>query len=140
MRRLCAADQGMQVSAFQRRKGQAAERELCRLLSDELGFVVQRNVDQARAGGADCVEVQGFAIECKRQERLCLPAWWRQAVKQGEDKQCEPLVFYRQSRQPWQALIRTVDGGYRVASWEAAVLHVREKIARLYGIYPKEAA
>lgn len=127
------------MSASQRRKGQSGERELCRLLSDELGFIVRRNVDQAREGGADCVEIPGFALECKRHERLALPAWWRQAVKQGEAMQSEPIVFFRQSRQPWQALIRTVDGAYRLASWEAAVMHIREKVARLYGLH-KEAA
>jgi hypothetical protein len=128
------------MSASQRRKGQAGERELFRLLSDELGFVVRRNVDQARVGGADCIELPGFAPEVKRHERLALPAWWRQAVRQGQAMQAEPIVFFRQSRQPWQAMLRALDGGYRVVSWEAAVLHVREKLARLYAIYPKEAA
>jgi Holliday junction resolvase len=47
------------MSAAQRTKGAAAERELCHLLTDELGFVVRRNVDQARAGGADCLQVPG---------------------------------------------------------------------------------
>jgi hypothetical protein len=128
------------VSASQRRKGQRGELELFALLSDELGFVVRRNVDQARVGGADCIELPGFAPEVKRHERLALPAWWRQAVKQGQAMRAEPIVFFRQSRQPWQAMLRALDGGYRVVSWEAAVLHVREKLARLYAIYPKEAA
>ena len=127
------------MSASQRTKGQRGERELFALLSDELGICVKRNVDQARNGGYDCIELPGFSVECKRQERLCLPAWWRQAVRQGEADGAEPIVFFRQSRQPWEALIRTVDGGYRRASWEAAVMHVREKLARLFGIH-KEAA
>jgi hypothetical protein len=123
-----------------REKGRRAEIELHKLLSDELGFVVTRNRDQAHKGGADGTDVPGFAIECKRCETLALPAWWRQAVKQGQAMQAEPIVFFRQSRQPWQAMLRALDGGYRVVSWEAAVLHVREKLARLYAIYPKEAA
>jgi hypothetical protein len=118
-----------------REKGRRAEIELHKLLSEELGFVVRRNVDQARVGGADCVELKGFSPECKRQERLCLPAWWRQAVKQGRDAQAEPIVWYRQSRQPWRALICTADGGYRIAEWEESVMYVREKLARLYAIY-----
>jgi hypothetical protein len=127
------------MSAMQRRKGQAAERELFRLLSDELGFVVRRNVDQARVGGADCIELPGFAPEVKRHEKLAFPAWWRQATRQGTDMQAEPIVFYRKSREPWRALIRTVDGSFRVAEWEAAVMHVREKIGRLYGLYGTKA-
>ena len=128
------------MSAMQRRKGAAGERELFKLLTDELGVCVRRNVDQARNGGADCIELQGFSVECKRQERLCLPAWWRQAVKQGLADGNEPIVFFRQSRKEWRALIRTVDGGYREATWEAAVLHIREKLARLYGITDMETA
>ena len=47
------------MSAMQRSKGQRGERELFGLLSDQLGFIVQRNIDQARAGGADCIQVPG---------------------------------------------------------------------------------
>jgi hypothetical protein len=119
------------MSASQRRKGQRGELELFALLSDELGFVVRRNVDQARIGGADCIELPGFAPEVKRHERLALPAWWRQAVKQGQAMQAEPIVFFRQSRQPWQAQISKADGSYRVAGWEEAVMYVREKLAVL---------
>lgn len=126
------------MSNSQRLKGQRAEREVFKLLSEELGFVVTRNVDQARKGGADCIDLPGFSPEVKRCERLAKPAWWRQAVRQGEKLQAEPIVFYRRSREPWQALIRTADGGYRDASWEQAVYHVREKLAYM-GIY-KEAA
>jgi hypothetical protein len=106
------------------------ERELCRLLSEELGVVVRRNVDQARSGGADCLELRGFAIECKRKEQLSRPAWWAQAVEQGGKCGNEPIVFYRRNGEPWQALIRTVDGGYREGTWEQAMFHIREKWAR----------
>lgn len=125
--------------AKSRRKGMVAERELCKLLTGELGILVQRNVDQARAGGADCLQVPGFAIECKRTEAMSKPAWWRQAVEQGQAACAEPIVFFRRSHEPWQALIRKVDGGYRDASFEEAVMHVREKLARLHGVW-KEAA
>ena len=125
---------GGEVSKYQRNKGAAAEREVCRLLSEELGIKVERTLDQARAGGADCIAVKGFAIEVKRREALSRPAWWAQAVKQGIAAQAEPMVFYRRSREPWQALIKTVDG-YRVATWDGAMAHIREKLAILYGIY-----
>lgn len=110
-----------------REKGRRAEIELCKLLSAELGVTVQRNVDQARKGGADCLQVHGFAIECKRQESLCRPTWWAQAAKQGREVGAEPLVFYRRNGEPWQALIRTVDGGYRDATFDQAIFHIREK-------------
>ena len=126
------------MSASQRTKGARGENELCRLLSDELGQVVRRTLDQSRAGGADCLEVPGYAIECKRQERLCKPAWWRQAVRQGLACQREPIVFYRQSRKDWRALIGA-DGGFKDVSWTDAMDVIRDKLARLYGVYGSEA-
>jgi hypothetical protein len=124
------------MSAANRLKGQRGEREAFALLSDELGFVVTRNVDQARKGGADSLELVGFAPEIKRCERLCKPAWWRQAVKQGRSLNREPIVWFRQSRKPWRALIASGDG-FREVSWEESIEHVREKLTRLYAIYPE---
>lgn len=115
------------MSRMSRSKGARGELELCRLLSEELGVTVQRNISQARNGGADCLELRGFSIECKRTERLARPTWWAQAVEQGQRVQAEPIVFYRRSREPWQALIRTVDGGFREATWTQAMYHIREK-------------
>ena len=97
------------MSAYQRNKGQRGERELFGMLSDELGFVVQRNIDQTRAGGADCLEIPGWAVECKRCETLNINAWWAQAEEQAADTNAKPILFFRQSRQPWKAVI---DLGY----------------------------
>lgn len=126
------------MSASQRRKGAVGERELFKLLSDELGVCVRRNVDQARSGGADCIDLPGFSIECKRREMLSRPTWWKQTVEQATKVGSEPICFYRQSRKPWRALILSMYG-YKDVSWEEAMDHCRDKLARLYGIY-KEAA
>ena len=118
------------MSAAQREKGMRAERELCALLTDELGTLVRRNVDQARIGGADCLELHGFAVEIKRVEKLARPTWWRQAVRQAEAMRCEPILFYRQSRQPWRAMLHRHDSDPVDVTFEAALLHIREKWAR----------
>ncbi len=55
------------MSAMQRRKGAAGEREVLKLLGDELGVLLSRNLQQTREGGADCIALKGFAIEVKRQ-------------------------------------------------------------------------
>lgn len=122
-----------------REKGRRAEIALHKALSDELGFVVTRNRDQAHKGGADGLGVPGFALEIKRTEKLAKPAWWRQATRQAQEVGAEPLVFFRRSREPWQALIATADGWFRDATFEQAVYHLREKLQRLHAIY-KEAA
>ena len=110
-------------------KGAAGERELFHKLSDELGFVVRRNVDQARAGGADGMDIPGFAVECKRCESLSRPAWWRQAVEQGEKVKREPILFYRRNHTPWRAMLYRHDADPIDVCFEAAVRHVREKLA-----------
>ena len=66
-----------------RTKGARGEREVLKLLGEELGIDLQRNLVQTREGGADCLCVRGFAIEIKRQERLSRPTWWRQACEQA---------------------------------------------------------
>lgn len=118
------------MSASQRRKGAAAEREVLRLLGDELGQSLQRNITQTRGGGADCLEVHGWAIEVKRQEKLSRPAWWRQACEQAERARAEPMLLYRRSREAWSAWIHTRDGQYREGTLLDAACAIREKWAR----------
>ncbi len=93
------------MGSMQRSKGQRGERELFALLSDRLGFVVRRNVDQARNGGADGMEIEGWAVEVKRCETLALKKWWEQAVKQAEAVKRKPVLFYRQNGKGWRAVI-----------------------------------
>jgi hypothetical protein len=126
------------MSAVERRKGQAGERELHRLLSEHLGFVVRRNVDQARAGGADGIDIPGWAVECKRCEREQIGAWWAQAVRQAETLGRRPILFYRASRRPWRAVVDLNDispevwprrGGTAVLDALDAVVLIRERLA-----------
>ena len=93
------------MSASQRNKGAGGERELFAALSELLGFAVRRNIGQARAGGADGLDVPGWAIECKRCEQLSITAWWQQACSQAEAMNRKPVLFYRQSRRPWLAVV-----------------------------------
>jgi len=115
------------MSAMQRRKGAQAEREVLRLLGEELGQQLQRNLSQTREGGADCICVRGYAIEVKRQESLSRPAWWRQACEQAARLGVEPLLLYRRSREQWTAWIHTRDGQWRAGTLIDAAGAIREK-------------
>lgn len=97
------------MSASQRRKGQVGERELFAELSDRLGTVVRRNVDQARNGGADGMDIPGWAVEVKRQQYLALASWWEQAVTQAQMAGRKPLLCYRQDRRPWRCVLFLAD-------------------------------
>ena len=89
------------MSAMQRNKGASAEREVFNLLRDQLGVVVERNLQQTRNGGADTVSIPGIAIEVKRQEKEFQEAWWTQATEQAGSTRV-PVVAHRRSRQSWR--------------------------------------
>ena len=93
------------MSASQRNKGAAGERELFKLLGDELGIVVVRNYAARWEGGCDSLTVPGWAIECKRCEALSIASWWNQATRQADQTGRKPVLFYRQSRKPWRAVL-----------------------------------
>jgi hypothetical protein len=104
-----------------RAKGASAERELFALLTDNLGMVVRRNLTQTRGGGADTLDIPGWAIEVKRVEKLNISAWWQQAQDQAGTTR-RPILFYRASRQPWRAILRLEDINSDYPGFETVVL------------------
>lgn len=91
-----------------RTKGSAAEREIIKLLQQvldtELGKEapkLQRNTLQTAYGGCDIHGYPRVAIEVKRQEKLNIPAWWKQTLQQASSEQV-PILIYRQSFKPWR--------------------------------------
>jgi len=95
--------------AGRRSKGAAAERELAKLLGEQLASEVTRNLEQTRSGGHDLIGIPGWAIEVKRQESLSLSAWWEQAHKQAENANLCPALAYRQNRKPWRFVVQISD-------------------------------
>lgn len=101
--------------ARSRRKGAAAERELARLLFEELGVEVRRNLEQCRAGGfdleadeSDTILLARYAIEVKRHRQATpalLRAWWGQASHQAEQARRTPALAYRGDRAPWHVVV-----------------------------------
>jgi len=47
-------------------------------------------------------------VECKRQERLALPAWLRQAEEEAPDATV-PVVVFRQNREQWYVALSLAD-------------------------------
>ena len=87
------------MGAAERRKGQAAEREVAGLLQDLLGIAVSRRLGQERDGGHD-VTAGPVAIQVKRQERPSLPKWLEQAEADAPEDML-PAVAWRRSRGRW---------------------------------------
>ena len=97
------------MSAAQRRKGKDGERELARLLREQLGADVTRNLEQTRQGGADLLGLPDWAIEVKRAVRPRLGEWWLQTCQQAEATGQRPALFYRLDRQPWRVVVALRD-------------------------------
>jgi hypothetical protein len=98
------------MSASQRLKGQRGERELFGELSERLGVVVRRNIGQTRGGGPDGLDIPGWAVECKFQDKVFAPAWWNQTLRQAEDTGRRPILFYRKTgNRTWKARLRVDD-------------------------------
>lgn len=123
------------MGALQRNKGMAGERELFKLLSAELGFVVERNLTQTRDAGCDSVSIPGFVVEVKRQEIPFTEKWMGQAIAAAKSGEI-PVVFHRQSYQPWRMYIRTADllnatayTGIACLEFEDAVIFIRENLS-----------
>ena len=89
------------MSAMQRRKGQAAERELCKLIRDELGDAVARNLDQTRDGGGD-IALRHMLIEVKHHAKPSIKSWWQQCVASAKAAGKLPVLAYKINRKGWR--------------------------------------
>lgn len=97
-----------------RTKGNNAEREVSKLLYDELGIKLIRNLDQSRSGGHDLTPEQSgglmdvYAIEVKRYAKITtamLKGFWNQAVDQAKRANKVPVLIYRQDRGGWLTVV-----------------------------------
>ena len=94
------------MSATQRNKGHAGERELAALLCHLTGHDVRRRVRQHQ-GDCDLEGLPGWSVECKRYrsaEPCEVAGWWTQAVAQADRAGTWPVLFYRLDRQPWRCV------------------------------------
>lgn len=96
------------MSAMQRTKGACGERELAKLLSEQLGCDVTRNLLQTRDGGIGG-DLCGLPVclEVKRAAKPTMATWWRQACSQAvnNDGTGIPVLAYRLDYQPWRFVV-----------------------------------
>ena len=50
-----------------------------------------------------------FAVECKHQETISLPTWWRQCTRNAAAEGLTPLLILKQSRRDALAVLRWSD-------------------------------
>lgn len=98
------------MSASQRLKGAAAEREVIHILwRHGWGFAERTSNGRGQTGRGDIAHgPAGCHIEVKRQERLNVPAALTQAIRDAGDLDT-PIVVHRPSRHEWMATLPLED-------------------------------
>ena len=93
-----------------RRKGKGGELEFAKVIEQEIGIRLHRNLDQTRQGGDDLdplyIPPLWFSIEVKRKVSFNdahIEKAWRQAIANCGNKY--PLLAYRADRQKWRIMI-----------------------------------
>jgi len=115
-----------------RNKGARGEREAIAILQavveECLGseaFVLKRNLEQTREGGADItgapLEYDLFSFEIKRQEKLELNKWWKQTVTQADATGRIPVLMYKQSRVEWKVIVPATLAEYKSVRAEISI-------------------
>lgn len=93
------------MGSTERRKGARGEREICAILSDELGISAKRNLDQTREGGCD-ITAGPFNLEVKRRAKIGnIYDWMEQAAASCEDTEKKPVVICRADGKKWLAIM-----------------------------------
>lgn len=94
------------MSAMQRNKGKAGEREVAVIVRDLTGWDVRRRVRQ-HDGDSDLQGVPGWSVEVKRHAkatRADIRNWWEQAARQADKEKMRPVLFFRANRDDWRAV------------------------------------
>lgn len=95
------------MSASQRRKGANGENELAKILTEELGWIVKRELGQARDGGHD-MQVGRFKIEVKRRKAIAVYDFMEQIQKVCSEQET-PVVVMRADGKKWLVMLTLED-------------------------------
>ena len=125
-----------------RNKGAAFERDIAKMLDDELGISFKRNLDQYRESGlGDLIPSDPefpFTLELKRYADGPIggqKSWWAQTCVAARREDKYPALIYRYDRQPIRCVVpmspfRWEDDGYVVEmEFDAFCYLVRETMA-----------
>ena len=91
-------------------KGANFERELARMIYDELGVQTKRDLEQYRASDhGDLIGLDGWTIEAKRYAHNAggnfKPEWWKQVTSAANANATEPVLIYKYDRQPIKCVV-----------------------------------
>jgi len=102
--------------ASRKAKGRRLQQAVRQDLIDRLG-IDPGDVQSTAMGQSGCDlylspaarERFGFGVECKHQERVALPEWWKQCTRNAAAENLAPLLVMKQSRREALAVLRWED-------------------------------
>lgn len=129
------------MTAMQRTKGRAGEREIAALIAELTGYEVKRRV-RNHAGDSDLVGVPGWSVEVKRYGKATrgdIAAWWAQTVEQA-GQWLLPVLFYRLDRDQWRAVWPVAPGltQQRAEMWQGGYEWTAEGDPRAWAAVARE--
>lgn len=91
-------------------KGANFERELAKMIYDELGVQTKRDLEQYRASDhGDLIGLDGWTIEAKRYAHNAggnfKPEWWAQVTSAANSTATEPVLIFKYDRQPIKCVV-----------------------------------
>lgn len=91
-------------------KGARFELDLAKMIYDELGITVKRDLEQYRAADrGDLIGLQKWCIEAKRYAKNeggnFKPEWWRQVTTAANACGDQPVLIYKYDRQPIKCVV-----------------------------------
>ena len=95
----------MTGGAFSRSKGARGEREVCRMLADNLGGQYNRLLKQYQSAQlADIEQLVGpYSLEVKNCASTAnMKAWWQQALTAATKRGAIPCLAYKVPRKGWR--------------------------------------
>lgn len=102
-----------------RRKGATSERELCRMLADNLGGEYCRNFKQfAKSQEGDIEQLVGpYCVESKAHATLNLRSWWQQTLAAADKRGALPCLAYKVARKGWRFVVPIPDAWNSGHQW-----------------------
>ena len=90
-----------------REKGARGEREVCKLLSENLGGTFNRLLKQYQQSQLSDIEqlVGPYSLEVKNCAKTNLRAWWQQAVTAADKRGAVPCLAYKVPRRGWKFVV-----------------------------------
>ena len=95
------------TGAASRNKGARGEREVCRMLADNLGGSFNRLLKQyQQAQLADIEQLVGpYSIEVKNCATWNLRSWWQQTLAAADKRGAVPCLAYKITRAGWRFVV-----------------------------------